>query len=939
VSDLAHPTEVMPNATPRATSVRSHLILIILAVLIPLLLFSVWLVRALSVKEQEALIQGLRETARAAAIAVQKEMSTHIGALETLAASRALDDGDLIAFREQALRVVEGQRRHHWLAVVVADPSGQEVLSTLTPTETPRPATADMSGFREVLATRRPAVRDVTSGSPPGPMEFGVRVPVERGDELRYVLTALIGIEAMGEVVSALRIPVPSVCTILDSKHIIVARSRNADQFVGKPAPPRYVAASRAADEGTFTYDTMEGEAVHAAYSRVPDTGWTVGLGAPVTLLASSRRTSLLLLGGAGLLLLGLGVVLAALTGRRFTRSIASISAAARALGQGDPPRLPPSGIDEVDRAGRALVEAADLLRDREEALRSARAEAVRSADRLRHLQAVTEIALGPRTANEVLHDILQRVRKALGANTATLLLLDAEGQHLVPAHSVGLTEEIELGVKVAVGQGVSGKIGDSPRGLIVPDLKDEAVVSPVLRSRVQSLVGVPLRSGPRFLGVLHVGSAQLDAFTSDDLDLLRLIADRIVLAIERSRLLETERLARQEAESASRTKDEFLAVLSHELRTPLNAVYGWARMLQSRRLGETEAARALDAIVRNADAQVQLIDDLLDVSRIVTGKMRLDVREVSLDTVIEAALDAVRPAAEAKSIRLQPVLHPLPGPVTGDPARLQQVIWNLLINAVKFTPQGGRVQVSLREVDSHVEIAVSDTGQGIPPALLPLIFERFRQVDSSTTRTVGGLGVGLALVRHLVELHGGSVAADSAGEGQGATFTVKLPLAASRLLATPGSRGELAAVRSAASGMPAAALRGVRTLVVDDDRDALDLVSVVLAGAGADVRTCASAEEAMAAWREWRPDVLLSDIQMPGEDGYSLIRRVRAEESDDGGRVPAVALTAYGRVEDRMRALSAGFSMHLPKPVDPIELVTVVASLVEPRPSRGSQR
>jgi signal transduction histidine kinase/CheY-like chemotaxis protein len=939
MSDLAPPTEVKPDATRRATTVRSQLILIILTALIPLLLFSVLLVLALSLKEQEAFIQGLRETARAAAIAVQKEMSTHIGALESLAASRALDDDDLLAFREQALRVVESQRRHHWLAVVVADPSGQEVLSTLNPTGTPRAVTAELPSFREVLATRRPAVRDLTIGPPPRGMEFGVRVPVERGDELRYVLTALIGTEAMGEVISALRIPASSVCTILDRKHIIVARSRNAAQFVGKPPPPRYVAASRAADEGTFTYDTVEGEAIHTAYSRVPDAGWTVGLGAPAAVVASSRRTSLLLLGGAGLLLVGLGVALAAVTGRRFTRSIESISAAARALGQGDSPRLEPSGLDEVDRAGHALLEAGDLLRDREEALRGARAEAVRSADRLRHLQAVTETALAPRNANEVLQDILQRVRKALGANTASLLLLDAEGKNLVPMHSIGLTEEIELGVRVAVGQGVSGKIGDSPRGLIVPDLRDEVVVSPVLRSRVQSLVGVPLRSGPRFLGVLHVGSAQLHAFTSDDLDLLRLIADRIVLAMERTRLLETERLARQEAESASRTKDEFLAVLSHELRTPLNAVYGWARMLQARRLGETEAARALDAIVRNADSQVQLIDDLLDVSRIVTGKMRLDVHDVSLDTVIEAALDAVRPAAEAKSIRLQPVLGPLPGPVTGDAARLQQVIWNLLINAVKFTPEGGRVEVSLRSVDSHVEIAVSDTGQGIPPALLPMIFERFRQLDSSTTRAVGGLGVGLALVRHLVELHGGSVAADSAGEGRGATFTVKLPLAASRALAAPGSRGELAVARSAAPGLPAATLRGVRTLVVDDDRDALDLVSVVLAGAGADVRTCASAEEGVAAWREWRPDVLLSDIQMPGEDGYSLIRRVRAEESGDGGRGPAVALTAYGRVEDRMRALSAGFSMHLPKPVDPVELVTVVASLVEPRPSRAGQR
>jgi signal transduction histidine kinase/CheY-like chemotaxis protein len=925
VTDLAQPSGVTPSVPLHTGSVRRQLILTILAALVPLLLFSLALVHALSGKEEEAFRQGLRETARAAAIAVQKELEAHVGALETLAGSSALDAGDLQAFREQAERAVESRRGQHWIAIALADPSGQQVLNTRHPPGPPLPAVIEPVSFREVLATRRPAIRDLT-GAGTGQREFGVRVPVERGGELRYVLTALIGVDALGDVVSALRIPASSVCTILDRQRIIVARSRNAEQFVGKPPPPSYAAAISDRNEGAFTYDTLEGEAVHTAFSRVPDSGWTVGLGAPVALVAASRRTSLLLLGSAGLLLLGLGVALAAITSRQLTRSIASISSGARALGHGDPVRLEPSGIAEVDRAGRALVEAGNLLRDREEALRGARAEAVRSADRLRHLQAVTETAFAPRSVPEVLHDILQRARKALGANTATLLLLDAEGRHLVPMHSVGLTEEVELGIRIPLGRGVAGKIGDSPLGLIVPDLQDEEVESPVLRSRVQSLVGVPLRSDQRLVGVLQVGSAQLHAFAPDDLDLLSLIAERTVLVIENARLLETERLARQEAEAASRTKDEFLAVLSHELRTPLNAVYGWARMLQSGRLGEAEATRALDAIVRNADAQVQLIDDLLDVSRIVTGKMRLDVREIHLETVIEAALDAVRPAAAAKGIQLAPALQPLPGPVTGDPARLQQVIWNLLINAVKFTPAGGRVQVLLRVADGQVEVAVSDTGQGIPAVMLPLIFERFRQVDSSTTRAVGGLGVGLALVRHLVELHGGSVAAESPGEGQGATFTVKLPAAR-----VPGPPGSMRALPAPGPSLPGGVLRGVRTLVVDDDRDALDLVSIVLAGAGAEVRTCASAEEGIAAWREWRPHVLLSDIQMPGEDGYALIRRVRAEEEKGGAdsSVPAVALTAYGRAEDRTRALSAGFSMHLPKPVDPAELVSIVASLV----------
>jgi signal transduction histidine kinase/ActR/RegA family two-component response regulator len=395
-----------------------------------------------------------------------------------------------------------------------------------------------------------------------------------------------------------------------------------------------------------------------------------------------------------------------------------------------------------------------------------------------------------------------------------------------------------------------------------------------------------------------------------------------------REQLLHRERQARATAEAADRAKDEFLAVLSHELRTPLNAVYGWARMLRTGQVqGEVQLTRALEAIERNANAQVQLVDDLLDVSRVITGKMRLDVRAVDLKLVVEAALDAVRPAAEAKGIRLHGVLDPRAGPITGDPDRLQQVVWNLLMNAVKFTPKGGRVQASLQRVNSHVEIVVSDTGQGIAPDLLPLIFERFRQADSSSTRVHSGLGLGLALVKHLVELHGGLVVAQSAGEGKGATFIVKLPLALAEIPAGPVPR--LHPTAPSLDAFPGGArLEGLRVLVVDDDPDALDLATAIIGGAGAVVRGCGSAAEALDTLRTWRPDVLVSDIEMPGEDGYSLIRRVRALDADEGGRTPAVALTAYGRTQDRMLSLTAGYNMHVPKPVDPGELTTILASL-----------
>jgi signal transduction histidine kinase/ActR/RegA family two-component response regulator len=424
----------------------------------------------------------------------------------------------------------------------------------------------------------------------------------------------------------------------------------------------------------------------------------------------------------------------------------------------------------------------------------------------------------------------------------------------------------------------------------------------------------------------------------------IRDVADALASAAEelttgeaqREQLLRGEQQARAAAEAANRAKDEFLAVVSHELRTPLNAVYGWARLLQAGQVRDEQAERALDAIVRNANAQVQLIDDLLDVSRVVSGKMRLDVRPVDLRTVIEGALDAVRPAAEAKAIRLQSVLDPRAAPITGDPGRLQQVIWNLLMNAVKFTPKGGRVQVHLQRVNSHVEIIVSDTGPGIPPDVLPFIFDRFTQADSSSTRAHSGLGLGLALVKHLVELHGGSVDAQSPGEGKGATFVIRLPLTIADISA--GSRPRLHPTAATIEALlPGPRLDGLRVLVVDDDPDALNLASAILTDAGAAVRTCLSAPEALAVLQQWRPHVLVSDIEMPGEDGYSLIRKVRALDSEHGGNTPAVALTAYGRIQDRMLSLSAGYSMHVPKPVDPGELTTIIASFAARPPHTGT--
>jgi CheY-like chemotaxis protein/nitrogen-specific signal transduction histidine kinase len=401
-------------------------------------------------------------------------------------------------------------------------------------------------------------------------------------------------------------------------------------------------------------------------------------------------------------------------------------------------------------------------------------------------------------------------------------------------------------------------------------------------------------------------------------------------LLYERDQLMQAEWAARAEAERASRTKDEFLATLGHELRTPLNAILGWTTLLEREQLS-ADAAEGVEVIARNARVQKQLIEDLLDMSRIISGKIRLDVQRVDVAAVIEAALATVRPAADAKGVRLHVTLDPLAGPVKGDPGRLQQVVWNLLSNAIKFTPKGGRVQVFLERVNSHIEVTVADNGNGIRPEFLPHVFDRFRQADSSTSRRHGGLGLGLSIVKQLVELHGGMVRAKSPGEGLGATFVVDLPLMPLHEL--PGD-GEKPRAHPAAQGPLAEVLRdaqdltAVTVLVVDDEPDARELVRRLLEDCGATVHTAGSADEAVAALRSRAVSVMVSDIGMPAVDGYELIRRVRALPEKDRAAVPAAAVTAFARPEDRMRAMLAGYDLHLAKPIEPVELVVAVAAL-----------
>ena len=480
-----------------------------------------------------------------------------------------------------------------------------------------------------------------------------------------------------------------------------------------------------------------------------------------------------------------------------------------------------------------------------------------------------------------------------------------------------------QRGVTKVIRTGQPELYSDIPDELLVAAARDDEQLSLLRGLGMKSAMAVPMVVQGRTLGAISFIAAESGRrYSAEDLSLAEDLAHRAALAVDNARLY-------QDAQEANRVKDEFLATLSHELRTPLTAVIGWTQLLTSGQLDEAATARALQTIQRNARAQSQIIEDILDVSRIISGKLRLDPRPVEIVPVIEAAMDAVRPAASAKAIQLQPAFDPEVNLVPCDPHRMQQVVWNLLSNAVKFTPPGGRVSIQLGRAGANAQVRVSDTGPGISPEFLPYVFDRFRQADGSTTRTHGGLGLGLAIVRHLVELHGGTVQAESDGIGHGATFTVNLPLSQK---AFAPSIDEAATTLQTNASKPeddgAPSLQGLSVLVVDDEPDTLDYVAVTLRERGAEVTAASSVTEAMAALERLRPDVLVADIAMPGEDGYALIRRVRALDPSRGGNVPAAALTAYASSEDRMRVLLSGFQIHLPKPIEPAELAAVVASL-----------
>jgi signal transduction histidine kinase len=635
----------------------------------------------------------------------------------------------------------------------------------------------DEDWVRAVIETGRASVSTLRQDPASQQYFVSIGVPVERGGRLRYVLGARILATVFSDVLRRQTPPSDSVVTLLDSNRIIIARSRNADRYVGRPPTPDFAEQSRRGPEGSWRTVVLEGVRAYSAHSRSMLTGWTLGLGLPAEAVEGPIGGSLQALVSVGVGILGVGIFLAFVISRSVVLAQVGAVAAARALARGESPAPPPSLVAEINDLANGLKEAGAILERRLRERESAEADRARAAERL-------------------------------------------------------------------------------------------------------------------------------------------------------ERALAGEQAARQAAESLSRAKDEFVATVSHELRTPLNAIYGWVAMIRTGSLDEAGHARALEVIDRNTRVQAQLIEDLLDMARVIRGTVRLEMEPVDLATVLESALDSVRPAADARRIAI--TVHAPRGVavVSGDASRLQQVLWNLLSNSIKFSEAGDHVDVRLEQEDDEAVVRVSDTGAGIEPGFLPHVFDRFRQESSSVTRVHAGLGIGLSLVRHLTELHGGTVTAESAGKDQGATFTIRLPLLGTRAgaLADSGEPGRPGS--PAVSDAARDALIGLEVLAVDDDRDARELVATALRQAGASVKTAESVHEAVAIAHANPPAIVITDIAMPHASGFELVRQLR--ENDGTADIPVVALTAYGRAEDRARALALGFDAHVGKPFSPRALVAVVAELVQ---------
>ncbi|MFL6255458.1 MAG: ATP-binding protein [Pyrinomonadaceae bacterium] len=914
--------------TRRALALKWHLVLLVVGALLPLVVFAAVVVYRLAESERAATDRRLLTSAHDLSVALDLELKSTIKTLSAIAASENLEREDLAAFHAEARRVVSTQTA--WLTIILLKPDGQQVVNTNVDWGTPLPEAIEPDSLRLAVEGRQAVVGSLTRGRPRQTLGFPVRVPVLRGGELRYVLTAVITPDALASVVGLRGQPNDEWArAVVDTQGVIVARSHEQEKFVGTRAKDSFLERMRGSGEGLFHDVARDGTNIYVAYGHAPSSGWTTVVAVPAAVVESPARSKTLAVVGLGLALLSLSTVGAFVISRHVRRGLLAAAEAAETMSRGEQPRALTSNVKEVAQLGRALNDSAALLAQHEQ-------------ERNEQLARATAARAEAESARRAQEDLLRTLRgseerfaKAFEASPLALTITSLQTGRLLEVNET-FTRLSGFAREEAVGRTTL------ELGLWAEPNDREAELAVVARQgRIRNVeYRFRMKDGRGLVGMLSAEQIEIGGEPCA-LTVIEDVTERKRAEAERDQMLEREKTLRAEAEKANRLKDEFLATVSHELRTPLTAILGWAHMLEVGNIDQKTAHHAVAVIQRNALQQKQIVEDILDVSGIITGKLRLASELVELTPVVQAALDTIAPAAEAKGLRLRSTLDP-EAAVTGDAARLQQVVWNLLANAVKFTPAGGEVRASVARLLTHVRIEVSDTGQGILPEFIPYAFDRFRQADMGTTRQHGGLGLGLSIVRHLVEAHGGSVRAYSAGEGSGATFTVDLPLPVESEPSTPraeapGAQAQGLRTREETHARPSAAegaeeslpqLVGMRVLAVDDDPDTLEMLWLFLRRAGAEVATAASATAALEALERFRPDVLVADIGMPEVDGYELIRRVRALGAERGGLTPAVALTAYAGEADRARALRSGFQAHLPKPVEPDALVNAVTNL-----------
>ena len=918
----------------RATSLRWRLLLLAAVAILPLAVMSGVALKALLDQQREQTEQSTLDLTRALATAIDTELRLTISTLQTLAATGPLVGGtvDIDALYRLSQRVVAA--RPEWRVLLLAEPSGKVLFSTNFAPADVQPPITESDSFAQVVKTGAPVVGSLVSG-PPGQAGVPVRIPIGAGGELRYVLTAVVKPDAIVEVVNRQRVPADWIVSVFDAKNVRIARSREQARFLGtRASPSMQEMLMRGGDEATGPTTTIEGDSVQSAMTRIRSNGWAVTIGLPTLTAESAVSHSALAYGGGILLSLGIGSLAAFLVARSIAQPIGRLREAAIAVGRGEPIEGPAGGLMEIEAVAQALATAARLRKRSEaeretllEAERQARAAAERARQRLERLADAGSLLSRSLEEQTTLLAIASVIVPDI-ADLCRIDLLDPEGvlqrkltHHRNPERERAIAALVQRSQVSADAPGsFPWVIATGKTYLENFDGPDEfGIADPAFRAfahatGMRAVCAMPLVARGRTIGAMAAVQAESGRkFSAGDGVLLGELAQRAALALDNVRLFGEANAALRQAEVASRAKDDFLAMLGHELRNPLAPIVTSLELMARREPGRDAPERRI--IERQVAHLARLVDDLLDVSRIASGKIRISPERLEMRNVVARALELAQPALQKRSRPPEIDLPDEPVWVAGDPLRLAQVVSNLLVNAVKFSASEDRIGIALRCADGQVELAVTDEGIGIPAELVPRLFERFVQGEQVLQGAAGGLGLGLAIARNLVELHGGTIRAESAGPGRGSRFVVTLPQATAPV-------PPLARARVAVPGTRQTA----RILIVDDNDDAAQALAEVLKLDGHSVRTACSGEEAIESLADFIPEIAILDIGMPGMDGYALARRLRVDDRVRGVRL--IALTGYGRAPDRRRAIDAGFDEHMVKPVDIETLLTRLDAL-----------